>query len=160
MRLKHYVIMMLICSYSMRWNDHDTATVWSEWNASNRYRIIAWKIGRSIFERFGTIRSLDPAATWLHLFNSWSIGWQSSNPEEPVGFTPAINLTLPFFSTCICVFDNQPASYYHGHYQHEHKSEARTKATVCISAIQSWGHNYFCFLWAFVMDILSWPAVA
>ena len=37
--------------------------------------------------------------------------WQSSNPEELVGFTPAVDLTLSFFSACMCVFNNQLASY-------------------------------------------------
>ena len=36
--------------------------------------------------------------------------WQPSNPGEPVRFTPAVGLTLPFFPACMCVFDNQPAS--------------------------------------------------
>ena len=40
------------------------------------------------------------------------------------------------------------------HYQHGYKTEARTKATVCISAIRPWGHNHFYFLWAFVTDSL------
>ena len=34
----------------------------------------------------------------------------TSNPGEPVGFTPAVGLTLPFFSACMCVFDDQLAS--------------------------------------------------
>ena len=49
---------------------------------------------------------------------------------------------------------------FYGHCQHGYKSEARTKAIVCISVIRPWGHGYFYFLWAFVMNILSWPAVA
>ena len=62
MELKHYVTMMLICSYFMKWNNYDSgALMWSEWNISNRYRIIIVKIERFIFERIGIIRSLDPA---------------------------------------------------------------------------------------------------
>ena len=41
---------------------------------------------------------------------------------------------------------------WYGHCQHGYKTEARTKATVCISAIRPWGHGHFCFLWAFVTD--------
>ena len=33
----------------------------------------------------------------------------TSNLGEPVGFTPAFDLTLPFFSACM-LFDDQPAS--------------------------------------------------
>ena len=55
-------VMVLACSHSMGRNDYGAATVWSEWDASNRHRIIAAKIGRSIFERIGIIRSLGPAA--------------------------------------------------------------------------------------------------
>ena len=34
--------MVLVCSHSMGWNDHGpSALVWSEWDASNRHRMIA-----------------------------------------------------------------------------------------------------------------------
>ena len=63
MGLEHYVTVVLACSHSMGWNDHDAATVWSKWDASHRHRMIIRlsNIGRSIFERIETIRSLGPA---------------------------------------------------------------------------------------------------